>query len=375
VRLDAGDWKADVLLVDDEPKNLMALQALLEPLGQNLIPARSGLEALRLVLQHNFAVIVLDVRMPEMDGFETARLIRERERSSHIPIIFLTGVSREVESAFRGYEVGAVDYLMKPVVPEVLRSKVSVFVELHRKNAALSSEITERKIAEERLRESEIKLRALAARLISIREEERARIAREIHDELGQALTSLKMDLTWLVKQLDQAEKPLLTRADTMCRLIDSTVQVVRRMSTGMRPEILDDMGLVAAIGWQTKEFQKRLGIRCRAELPTQPTHLGNELSTAVFRIFQEILTNIARHAKATGVFVQLRISDERLSLKVTDDGVGMAESAVHARESLGLLGMQERAQLFGGKVTFQASPGRGTTVSVVIPLSQRSDY
>jgi signal transduction histidine kinase len=374
-RLDTGEWKADVLLVDDEPKNLMALQALLEPLGQNLITARSGLEALRLVLQHNFAVIVLDVRMPEMDGFETARLIRDRERSRHIPIIFLTGVSREVESAVRGYEVGAVDYLMKPVVPEVLRSKVSVLVELHRKNAALSSEITERKIAEERLRESEIKLRALAARLISIREEERARIAREIHDELGQVLTSLKMDLTWLVKQLDQSQKPLLARADTMCRLIDSTVQVVRRMSTGMRPEILDDMGLVAAIGWQTKEFQKRMGIRCRAELPTQPTHLGNELSTAVFRIFQEILTNIARHAKATSVFVQLRISDERLSLKVTDDGVGMAESAVHARESLGLLGMQERAQLFGGQVTFQALPGRGTTVSVFIPLSQRSDY
>ncbi|HST10948.1 MAG TPA: response regulator, partial [Terriglobales bacterium] len=215
---DAGDWKADVLLVDDEPKNLMALEALLEPLGQNLITARSGLEALRLVLKHNFAVIVLDVRMPEMDGFETARLIRDRERSRHIPIIFLTGVSREVESAFRGYEVGAVDYLMKPVVPEVLRSKVSVFVELHRKNATLSSEIAERKLAEERLRESEVKLRALAARLISIREEERARIAREIHDELGQTLTSLKMDLTWLVKQVDQSEQPLLARADAMCR-------------------------------------------------------------------------------------------------------------------------------------------------------------
>jgi len=353
----------------------MALEALLEPLGQNLITARSGLEALRLVLKHNFAVIVLDVRMPEMDGFETARLIRDRERSRHIPIIFLTGVSREVESAFRGYEVGAVDYLMKPVVPEVLRSKVSVFVELHRKNATLSSEIAERKLAEERLRESEVKLRALAARLISIREEERARIAREIHDELGQTLTSLKMDPTWLVKQGDQSEQPLLARADAMCRLIDSSVQVVRRISTGMRPEILDDMGLVAAIGWQTKEFQKRLGIRCRAELPTQPIQLGNELSTAVFRIFQEILTNIARHARATSVFVQLRISEERLSLKVTDDGVGMAESVMHARESLGLLGMQERAQLFGGQVSFQTSPGRGTTVSLSIPLSERSDY
>jgi signal transduction histidine kinase len=367
-----GDWKADILLVDDEPKNLMALEALLEPLGQNLIGARSGGEALRLVLNHDFAVIVLDVRMPVMDGFETARMIRGRERSSHIPIIFLTGLSREVESTFRGYEVGAVDYLMKPVVPEVLRSKVSVFIELHRKNMALASEITERKLAEDRLRESEVQLRALAARLFSIREDERARIAREIHDELGQVLTGLKMDVAWLAKQLDADQKPLLTRIDTMRRLIDSTVQVVRRISTGMRPEILDDMGLVAAIRWQAKEFQKRLGLRCRVELPGEQTHLGSEFSTAVFRIFQEMLTNIARHAKAANVTVKLNISRERLTLKVTDDGVGIAESAIHARESLGLLGMRERAQLFGGEVVFHGSPGHGTTVSLSIPLSHQ---
>src|SRR6185503_297517 len=364
-----ADWKADVLLVDDDPKNLMALEALLEPLAQNMITARSGKEALRLVLNHHFAVIVLDVRMPDMDGFETARIIRERERSRHIPIIFLTGVSKEVESAFRGYEVGAVDYLMKPVVPEVLRSKVSVFVELHRKTTALASEIAERKIAEERLRESEVQLRALAARLFSIREDERARIAREIHDELGQVLTGLKMDVMWLSKQLDNEHKPLLARIETMRQLIDSTVQVVRRISTGMRPEILDDMGLVAAIRWQSKEFQKRLGIRCRVELPGDQIHLGSELSTAVFSIFQEMLTNIARHAKAGSVTVKLNISKERLTLKVADDGVGMGESAPQARASLGLLGMRERAQLFGGEVTFQATPGRGTTVLLSIPL------
>ncbi len=364
-----GDWKADVLLVDDESKNLLALRALLEPLGQHLVTARSGQEALRLVLKHDFAVIVLDVRMPGMDGFETARFIRERARSRHIPIIFLTGVSREMESAFRGYEVGAVDYLMKPIVPEVLRSKVSVFVELHRKNAALTGEIAERKLAEERLRESEVKLRALAARLLSIREEERARIAREIHDELGQVLTGLKMDVMWLAKQLDSSQEALLARTETMRQLIDSTVQVVRRISTGMRPEILDDMGLVAAIGWQTKEFQKRMGIRCRVELPPQQPQLPGELATAVFRIYQEILTNIARHAKATSVGVQLNITRDRLTLNVTDDGVGMPDDVVHAASSLGLLGMRERAQLFGGEVSFHGSPGQGTRVSLSIPL------
>ncbi len=363
------NWKADILLVDDEPKNLLALEALLEPLGQNLLRAQSGEEALRLVLKHNPAVILLDVRMPGMDGFETARMIRGRDQSRDTPIIFLTGVSAEMESAFRGYEVGAVDYLIKPPVPEVLRSKVAVFVELHRKNAALTKEIRERKAAEEQLRESQLQLRALAARLISVREEERARIAREIHDELGQVLTGIKMDVNWLAKRLAPDQKPLSEKTEAMCRLIDSTVHLVRRISTGLRPEILDEMGLVAAIGWQAKEFQKRMGIRCRLKLPAEQAALDKELSTAVFRIFQEILTNIARHAKASSVSVHLSISEGRLTLKVTDDGVGISDAAIRGRESLGLLGMQERAQLFGGEVDIQGTPGRGTSVSVSIPI------
>jgi len=369
-----GDWKATILLVDDEPKSLAAVQAVLEPLGQDLLLARSAEEALRLVLKHDLAVILLDVRMPGMDGFEAARIIRGREQTRHTPIIFLTGVSAEMDSAFRGYEVGAVDYLMKPLVPEVLRSKVSVFVELHRKNAALTHEIKERRSAEEQLRESQVQLRALAARLISVREEERTRIAREIHDELGQVLTGLKLEVTWLAKRLAGNQKPLVEKTETMCQLIDSTVRLVRRIATGLRPEILDEMGLVAAIGWQAGEFQKRVGIRCRLKLPEEQVGLDKELSTAVFRIFQEVLTNIARHARATSVNVDLDISDDRLSLKVADDGIGISDGQIHSRESLGLLGMQERAQLFGGEVSIQGAPHLGTTVSVLMPTPRHQD-
>lgn len=366
--------KADILMVDDEPRNLLALEALLEPLGQNLLRAQSGEEALRVVLKNDLAVILLDVRMPGMDGFETARMIRTRDRSRHTPIIFLTGVSPEMESAFRGYEVGAVDYLVKPLVPAVLRSKVSVFVELHRKNAALSREIRERRVAEVQLRESEVQLRALAARLVSIREEERARIAREIHDELGQVLTGLKMDATWLARKLAGTDEQIVEKADAMCRLLDSTMQLIRRISTGLRPQILDEMGLVAAFEWQAKEFQKRMGMRCRLRLPEAQVDLGQEISTAVFRIFQEILTNIARHAKASGVEVDLSISSGLLKLRVVDDGVGISESQIRGRESLGLVGMQERAQLFGGEVSIQGVAGRGTTVSVSIPMPLPGD-
>src|ERR671937_1075656 len=234
--------QAKILLVDDEPKSLFALQELLSTLGQNLMIAQSGEEALRLALKNDFAVILLDVRMPGMDGFETARMIRSRERSRLTPIIFLTAAADEMSSMFRGYEAGAVDYLQKPVVPEILKAKVAVFVELFRKS--------------ERLRESEEKLRRLAAHLISVREEERAHIAREIHDELGQVLTGIKMEVGQLAKQLKDPQ--LLEKTESMSKLIDTTVQTVRKIATGLRPEMLDDMGLVAAVAWQGEEIQKR---------------------------------------------------------------------------------------------------------------------
>jgi signal transduction histidine kinase len=348
--------KAKILLVDDEPKSLYALQELLSTLGESLMTAPSGEEALRLVLKHDFAVILLDVRMPGIDGFETAKLIRNRERSRLTPIIFLTAAADEMTSMFRGYEVGAVDYLMKPVVPEILKSKVSVFVELHRKS--------------ERLKESEDKLRRLAAHLISVREEERAHIAREIHDELGQVLTGIKMEVGWLAKRL--TEPQLLEKTDSMSKLIDSTVQTVRKIATGLRPEMLDDMGLVAAIGWQAKDFQKRTGIRCRVKLPPETTKLDIDVATTAFRIFQEILTNVARHSRATRVDIDLGVTDEQVGLEVHDNGVGIAESDLHGRKSLGLLGMHERALLFGGEVSITGSPGHGTRVAVTIPTRNR---
>ncbi len=345
--------QAKILVVDDEPKSLFALQELLSQLGENLMIAQSGEEALRLALKNDFAVMLLDVRMPGIDGFETARLIRSRERSKSTPIIFLTAAADEMTSMFRGYEVGAVDYLMKPVVPEILKSKVAVFVELHRKT--------------ERLKESEDKLRRLAAHLISVREEERAHIAREIHHELGQVLTGLQMEVGWLAKRLHEAA--LIEKTDSMAKLIDSTVQTVRKIATGLRPEMLDDMGLVAAVGWQVKEFQKRTGIRCRAKLPPETAKLDIDLSTTMFRIFQEILTNVARHSRATRVDIDLAIDPERVTLEVLDNGVGIAEADRHGKKSLGLLGMHERALLFGGEVRITGTPGHGTRVSVAIPI------
>jgi len=363
---------ASILIVDDDRGNLMALEELLQGLGQNLVLAHSGEEALRCVLKQDFAVILLDVRMPGVDGFETARLIRERQRSRHTPVIFVTGASEDVGSMFRGYEVGAVDYIFKPLIPEVLRSKVAVFIELHAKNAALVREIAEHERTGERLRESEENLRALAVRLRSVREDEQIRIAREIHDELGQALTGLKMDLTWLTGKLLADQKPLLKKIKSMFRLIDSTIHSVRKIASGLRPDLLDEVGLAAAIGWQARDFRLRTGIRCNVDLPPDSDGLDQERSTAMFRIFQEVLTNVVRHANATRVDVCMRQDADALTLEVQDNGRGITAAEMHSSKSLGLLGMRERVLLFSGKLEINGSRGRGTQVTVSLPLRSK---
>jgi signal transduction histidine kinase len=345
---------AAILAVDDDSKTLLALRELLAGPGRTIVTAGSGDEALRCVLKQDFAVILLDARMPGVDGFETAGLIRERERSRSTPIIFLTGAYEDVSSMFRGYEAGAVDYLVKPLVPEVLKSKIAVFVELYAKN--------------ERLRVSEESLRALAAKQQTVREEERARIAREIHDQLGQALTGLKMDLTWLNARLP-GQKTVAEKVKSMFKLIDDTIQSVRKIATLLRPEVLDQLGLAAAVGWQARDFQMRTGIRCKVSLPAEPVAAGPELSTAAFRIFQELLTNVARHAQATRVEVSLGAEAGRLVLEVRDNGKGISEVEMTGAKSLGLLGMRERAMAFGGTVEFAGAGGKGTRVTVVLPL------
>jgi len=361
-----------ILIVDDDAKNRIALRELLQNTERDVVVAESGKEALRHVLSQDFAVILLDVRMPGMDGFETAKLIRGRERSQHTPIIFLTGADEDLRSMFRGYEVGAVDYMVKPPIPEVLQSKISVFVELHNKNAVLTQEITERKRAEEQLKKSEENLRSLAARLQLVREEERVRISREIHDELGQALTGLKMEVSEVMKRLPQDQRNLAGKVEPALSLIDDIIHVVRKIASGLRPTVLDELGLPAAIEWQTKEFRKRTGIRCEISMPGEVPVLDQERSIAAFRIFQELLTNVARHANATRVDIEMYFESGTLILSVNDNGKGVAEASVRSPKSLGLLGIRERILPFGGRMEIAGSRNKGTRAKVSIPLSLR---
>jgi PAS domain S-box-containing protein len=239
----------------------------------------------------------------------------------------------------------------------------------------IALDITERKEAEEKLLHSEQQLRALASRLQRVREEESAIIAREIHDELGQTLTGLKMDISWIRRRVAEMTKSDLClqvadRLKTMSSEVDNTIRVVRRISTQLRPVILDDLGLMRALEWQTREFESRTGIYCDFKAETAESDLKNEHSTAVFRIFQEILTNVARHAGARNVEINLRNENESLVLDVKDDGRGITEEEIKSPRALGILGMQERAQVCGGNLFIQRASGGGTSVTVKVPLA-----
>lgn len=236
-------------------------------------------------------------------------------------------------------------------------------------NANLESEIADRQRTEEEFRRSTEQLRELSARLQSVREEERTRISRAIHDELGQILTGLKMDVVWLQGHLDPHQTALLAKTQAMSKLIDTTVQMVRRISTELRPGILD-LGLVATIEWQLQEFQTRTGIESTLISPAAETTLNDDGSTAVFRILQEILTNVVRHAQATRLEVMIEETAAFLTLRVHDNGRGITDNEIHSPKSIGLLGMQERARLQTGEVQIHGSPGRGTTVTVRLPLA-----
>ncbi|MDE2598725.1 MAG: PAS domain-containing protein [Rhodocyclaceae bacterium] len=236
--------------------------------------------------------------------------------------------------------------------------------------AGISREITDRKHAEQELRESRAQLRELSAYLQSVREEERTRIARELHDELGQTLTAIQLGLGALdnaVRNGGDAEA-MRSGLSGLVALADNASRSVQRLATDLRPPILDGLGLGAALEWQTEAFVERTGITCELVLPQPPVQPGGEIETAVFRIMQEALTNVARHAEATRAEVTLHLDGDRLILRVVDNGKGMLLSSTAPRR-LGIVGMRERAYMLGGELRLQSSPGHGTQIEVSLPL------
>lgn len=231
---------------------------------------------------------------------------------------------------------------------------------------ALNYKITQHIQAEEATSQQ---LRNLSSRLQTIREEERTMIAREIHDELGQVLTVLKIQISLLSNKLREDQSYLKEKIESASRVIDRTVESVQRISAKLRPGILDDLGLIPAIEWQAQDFQESTGINCRLSLLKEEVEMDQEKSTAIFRIFQEALTNVARHASADMIYVGMRTEEKNLVLEIEDNGRGITREQLHDSRSLGLLGMRERAYILGGTVIITGKPGMGTSVKVSMPV------
>jgi signal transduction histidine kinase len=355
---------ASVLIVDDNPGKLKAVVSVVSDMGLDVTTASSGREALRLLLKQDFALILLDVKMPLMDGFETATLIHGRPRSAHTPIIFITAEAGSDSDRFYGYTLGAVDYIYSPIVPEVLCAKVRVFVDLFYLQRKLLLQADE-------LRQSKMMLRELASHQELIKEEERKRIAREIHDELGQNLLALRIDASMLHARTGDMHPRLHQKASYALNQIDSTIKSVRAIINDLRPPVLD-LGLQAAIEWQIAEFRRRSGIACNIVVRNESFDhaLDEKVATALFRILQESLTNIIRHAQATQVEVELNRDGSWLYMKIADNGIGMQKSTRRKTSTFGLAGIKERISMLGGELQIDSGEAKGTVLSISIPLA-----
>lgn len=366
------DEPASVLVVDDSDIKRRAICALIESMHLRVAAAASGRDALRLLLKEDFAVILLDVRMPGMSGLETAELIHSRPRSVHTPVIFLTAEAASEADRSLGYTAGAADYIASPIIPEVLRAKVRVFVNLHHMQRRLLRQTRE-------LQESRQMLRQLALHQERVKEEERKRIAREVHDELGQNLLALRIDAAMLEARTAGSHAKLNRRAQMALSQIDATMRSVRNIINDLRPPVLD-LGLLAAIEWQVSEFRRRSGIECSIEIGKSSgtgrvdvdvdfdAGLDESRALALFRILQESLTNVLRHARASRVRIILGRDAERLTMQIIDNGVGIAPQAVDKNRSFGLPGIRERLHTLNGTLEIHSASGAGTALFIAIP-------
>lgn len=348
--------KVNILMVDDQPAKLLSYEVILAELGENLIKANSGREALEHLLKEDVAVVLMDVSMPEIDGFELADMIRQHPRFQKTAIIFISGVHLTDLDRLRGYQRGAVDYLSVPVNPELLRAKVSVFADLHRKTRQLEALNRE--------------LRSLSSNLIATQDEERRRIARELHDSLGQELSAAKM-MTDKIIMLNRSEESK-KEAVEISNLIDHAIQQVRSISYLLHPPLLDEIGLQSALQFYLEGFSKRSGIEISLETkPSNFPRLAPDMETAIFRIIQEAVTNVFRHSGAHEASITLEKDASQVVGTIRDNGKGITDEILDGRPDrvgVGIGGMRQRVKEFGGELRI-ASNNPGTSVQVVFPI------
>lgn len=362
--------KAEILIVDDTAASLDLLSDLLQHAGYAVRPTRDARMALRSALAKAPELILLDVRMPGMDGYELCERLKAEPKTHDIPVIFLSAL-RETCDKVRGFALGAVDYIAKPFQPEEVLARVRTHIELRRLQTHLEDRVAERtaqlRHSEQQLRDSQARLQELTGFLQTVREDERTTIARELHDELGQALTALRIDLGWMKRQYAELGPATAERVNAAYALVERTIDALRRISEGLRPGMLDVLGLAAAIENLVNQFAERSGIPCVLTVDRDEFEIDGQLAITVFRLIQEALTNVSRHARASRVSIDLRETDGMIRIEVRDDGVGFEQG--EPKRGFGLLGMGERVAMLGGHIDIDGSAG--TRIIATLPLDQ----
>jgi len=362
-----------ILIVEDENLVAQDLRNMLVTLGYDvgaIVP--SGERALEMIASSPPHLILMDIAIQgRLDGIETAA---EIHRLYRLPIIFITALG-DALTLQRAKVTEPFGYLYKPFEQREIHAAIEMALYKHVMETQLRESEASLRRSERMYREAGDQLQKLSRHLQDIREKERTRLAHELHDELGQILTAMKMDAAWLLAKIPVGEKNLRARAADLSNLADQTLKTVRRLVQEMRPGVLDDLGLTAALEWQADEFAKRTGIRCRVQSVIDENRLSKDQATALFRIVQESLTNASRHSGATEVSIILNEAPRSISLRIADNGRGITEEEIRAGRSLGLLGMRERAAAAGGTFAIAGrAAGEGTTVSVEIPTTPGSD-
>jgi signal transduction histidine kinase len=375
---------AVILLLDDEKSIRTILGALLKDAGHEVIEAADTDEAIRCVERYPLDVALLDILLGTGNGLDVARHIHDWRPD--VRVILMTG-EPNFASARQSISLRIFDYLVKPFEPQAVLETISRAAAAKARDMERILLIKERERTQEdlerrvrvrtaELNQAAVNLHALAAHLQVVREEERKALARELHDEFGQKLTALQIDLSWLDRKLQPVQPGLgaemRDKIVAMMPLVEQLTEMTQAICASLRPGMLDDLGLLAAIEWQVEDCERRTGLKCALSIPAEDLVLERDDALALFRILQEALTNVVRHAQATQVMIKLVITDGELEMDVQDNGRGFTPEACPVSEALGLLSMRERAIGFQGTVNIQSKPGHGTAVQVRMPLVQR---
>ena len=382
-----------ILVVDDHDALRYSLTRLLGEAGYQVIEARTGCEALALA-QELPDLITLDINMPDMTGFEVCRRLKSEPATAHIPVLHVSASLVDANSKVRGLEGGADGYLTEPIDRAELIATVAALLRL--KNAetqarrqAEAAEAARQELAQlnatledmvrsrtEELNSANAGLRELSARLLQMRDEEQRRIARELHDGVGQLLAAIRMNNAAIARRGGSALDPsLLNTVKENDALIHETLESIRTMSHLLHPPLLDEAGLRVALQWYVDEFSKRSGITVALNCPPIAVRLPMDLETAIFRIVQECLGNVHRHSGSRTANIDLSMHDRSVSLSVSDEGTGIPS---HRQDDLktgggcigvGLRGIRERVSQFGGELKIDSSD-KGTTITALLPFS-----